>query len=415
MRRRNGVGSQQLQDVTEKFRRGEMKLLRTMEEEGLISEKERGGLAEKIDRSVAQKRSSEVLATAHNIHNRLIRALQSGKEAGEKRAPVELDVLAELSRLIQTVGEREQVLERILDLIGQGVPYENGTLFIVSRATGRLVPAIVRGRHVDLIGAVQFDHGFGFSSWVAKQKKPILLNDLHAGARAGGSEIGSFLSVPMVIQGELIGVLNLAHSTNGAFNEDHLRLLTLIASQAAALLQRVVMFEELARLAITDDLTGLYNRRHFLERLNDEMRRGERYGLRFSILFLDIDNFKLINDTYGHALGDRILNDLGKVLRKWGRSSDLIARYGGEEFVVLLPMTEGPAAEKAADRLRTMVVDHSFPRRKRLTVSLGVAAYPGDGQSPEELLQCADGALYLAKKQGRNRTVWSGAAAAAKA
>jgi diguanylate cyclase (GGDEF)-like protein len=379
-----------------------------MEEEGLISEKERTGLTETIDRSVAQKRSSEVLSTAHSIHNRLIRALQSAKDDGAGRAPVELDVLGELSRLIQTTADREKVLERMLDLIAQGVPYENGTLFILSRATGRLAPCVVRGRHVDLIGSVQFDHGFGFSSWVAKEKKPILLNDLRAGSRSGGDEIGSFLSVPMVIQGELIGVLNLAHSANGAFQEEHLRLLTLIASQAAALLQRVVMFEELARLAITDDLTGLCNRRHFLERLSDELRRGERYGLRFSLLFLDIDNFKVINDTYGHTLGDRILADLGKVLRKWGRSSDLIARYGGEEFVAILPMTDGVQAERAAERLRAMVAERSFPRRKRLTVSLGVASYPADGRSAEDLLQRADGALYQAKRQGRNRTVSSG-------
>jgi len=407
MRRRNGIGSQQLQDVTEKFRRGEQKLLRILEEEGLLTEKERTGLAERVDRSVAQKRSSEVLSTAHNIHNRLIRALQADKDAGERRQPVELDVLSELSRLIQAPADRERVLAQILDLIAQGIPYENGTLFVANRATGQLTPSVVRGGHVDLIGAVHFDHGFGFSSWVAKQKKPILLTDLHASRRDGRPDIGSFLSVPMVVQGELIGVLNLSHTANGAFTEDHLRLLTLIAAQAAAILQRVLMYEELARLAITDELTGLYNRRHFQERLADEIRRAQRYGLVFSLLYLDLDHFKAVNDTYGHALGDRILADLARVLRKWGRSSDLIARHGGEEFAVLLPMTDAAAAVLAAERLRTMVADHSFPRRKRLTVSLGIASFPADGQTPEDLLKRADAALYTAKKLGRNRTVAS--------
>ena len=215
----------------------------------------------------------------------------------------------------------------------------------------------------------------------------------------------------MVVQGELIGVLNLSHPANNAFTEEHLRLLTLIAAQAAAILQRVLMYEEMARLAITDELTGLYNRRHLLERLADEVRRGQRYGCGFSILFIDIDHFKAINDGYGHALGDRILAEMGRVLRRWARSSDLIGRYGGEEFVALLPMTDATAAERAADRLRTAVGEHSFARRKRLTVSLGIASYPADGQSPEDLLKRADAALYQAKKQGRNRTVVSGAAA----
>ena len=411
MRRRNGNGSQQLQDVTDKFRRGELKLIRVLEEEGLITEKERSSIAEKVDRAVAQKRSSEVLATAHTIHNRLIKALQGSKNGTEKRQPVELDVLTELSRLIQASTERERVLDQILDLIAQGIPYENGTLFVFNRETEQLVPTAVRGQHVDLIRGVHFDLGFGFSSWVAKQKKPILLNDLHSGGREQRPDIGSFLSVPMVVQGELIGVLNLSHPANNAFTEEHLRLLTLIAAQAAAILQRVLMYEEMARLAITDELTGLYNRRHLLERLADEVRRGQRYGCGFSILFIDIDHFKAINDGYGHALGDRILAEMGRVLRRWARSSDLIGRYGGEEFVALLPMTDATAAERAADRLRTAVGEHSFARRKRLTVSLGIASYPADGQSPEDLLKRADAALYQAKKQGRNRTVVSGAAA----
>jgi diguanylate cyclase (GGDEF)-like protein len=412
MRRRNGNGTQQLQDVTEKFRRGELKLIRIMEEEGLITERERTGLADRVERAVTQKRSSEVLATAHSIHNRLIRTLQTAKTAGEKTGPPpELEVLGEMSRLIQSNVGRDRLFEQILDLIGQGIPYENGTIFMLNRATGQLAPAGVRGAHVDLIGGVHFDLGFGFSSWVAKQKKPILLNDLHSSRRDARPDIGSFLSVPMVVQGELIGVLNLAHPSNAAFNDDHLRLLTLIASQAAAILQRVLMYEEMARLAVTDDLTALYNRRHFHDRLAEEIRRGQRYSCCFSVLYVDIDNFKVINDTWGHALGDRILADLGKVLKKWGRSSDLVARIGGEEFAALLPMTDAAAATRAADRLREMVADHSFPRRKRLTVSLGIASFPGDGQTAEDLLKKADAALYTAKKLGRNRTVASGAAA----
>jgi diguanylate cyclase (GGDEF)-like protein len=266
------------------------------------------------------------------------------------------------------------------------------------------VPAAQRGRHVDLIPGVRFDHGEGFSGWVAKQKHPILLAELHRGRRPDDSVVGSFMSVPMVVQGELIGVLNLSHARTKAFHEDHLRLLTLIGGQAAGTIQRLLLYEEMRRLAITDDLTGLCNRRHFLERLQGEIDRARRYAVPFGLLFIDIDNFKDLNDSFGHQVGDRVLAELGTVLKHWARSSDLVARYGGEEFVVLLPMADKARSQIAAERLRTLIQRHTFYRRKKLTVSVGVAGFPTDGDSTERLLGCVDEALYMAKNTGRNRT-----------
>jgi diguanylate cyclase (GGDEF)-like protein len=206
------------------------------------------------------------------------------------------------------------------------------------------------------------------------------------------------------VQGELIGVLNISHPRPKAFNEDGLRLLTLIAGQAAATIQRLLLYEDMRRLAITDDLTGVCNRRHFLERLQNEIDRARRYTLPFSLLFIDIDNFKELNDSFGHQLGDRMLTELGSILKHWARSSDLVARYGGEEFVVLLPMTDKARGLIAAERLRARIERHTFYRRKKLTVSVGVAAFPGDGDSVERLLGCVDEALYMAKNTGRNRS-----------
>jgi diguanylate cyclase (GGDEF)-like protein len=182
-------------------------------------------------------------------------------------------------------------------------------------------------------------------------------------------------------------------------------MLILIAGQSAAVIQRLLMYEEMARLAITDDLTSLCNRRHFLDRLKAEIDRARRYEQTFSVAMLDIDNFKVVNDTYGHGLGDRILADMGRLLRKSARSSDLAARYGGEEFVIMMPMTGGLAAQMAGDRLREAVASHTFPRRKKLTVSVGLATYPEDGASAEELLHRADATLYEAKRSGRNCVV----------
>ncbi len=403
MRRRNGAGSKQLIDATEKFRKTQLRLIEVMSEQNLLSPKEARSLASGIEKAAAQKRSSDVLAAAVPLLKKVMRALKKETFAEAARQDSELEILFEVSRMIQTTLDREEALSKLLDLIKQAIPYESATLFLWDRTRGTLVPTVRRGSFVDLIGGVRFDYGSGFSGWVAKHKKPVLLAELHRGRRPDNSEVGSFMSVPLVVQGELVGVLNVSHPKPRAFTEDHLRLLTLIAGQAAATLQRILLYEEMRRLATTDDLTTVYNRRHFLERLQNEIDRARRYGLVFSVMFLDIDNFKDLNDSYGHQVGDRVLAELGSILKHWARSSDIVARYGGEEFVVLLPMTEKPKALIAAERLRSKIQHHTFYRRKKLTVSVGVASFPEDGEEVDLLLGHVDEALYMAKKTGRNR------------
>jgi diguanylate cyclase (GGDEF)-like protein len=406
MARRNGQGPGQLQSVTERFRKGEQRLLRILEEEGLITTREREGLIDQITQAASQKRTTEVLDAAHTVHNKIIQVLRRGKVPSEQRERTELEVLYEINRLTQTCDQREPLFERLFALIQQVIQFENGTLFLVNRESKRLVIAGSHGDPVDLIGGVKFDFGFGFSSWVAKMRKPILLTELHRTRQPGcGAQVGSFLSVPLIVQNELIGVLNLSHPKTKSFAEEHLRILVLIAGQAASVIQRLLMYEEMERLAITDDLTGLWNRRHFLQHLQAECDRARRYDQPFSIAMIDIDHFKDVNDTLGHDIGDKILGEIGHLLRTGARSSDLPARYGGEEFAVLMPMTDEGRAYQAGERLRRMVADHVFPRRRKLSVSVGVASFPGCASNPQDLLKRADMALYEAKKGGRNRTV----------
>ncbi len=404
MRRRNGAGSRQLADATEKFRRAQLKLVKLMHERQLVTDKEATTLGTHIERAASQKRSSDVLAAGLLVNQKVMNVLGRDGSDETARQDSELEILFEVSRMIQTTLSKDEVLEKLLDLIQQAIPYQNATAFLWSERHSHLVPAAQRGHQVDLIHGVRFDHGLGFSGWVAKQKRPMLLSELHCGRRSDDSVIGSFMSVPLVVQGELIGVLNVSHPRPKTFHEDHLRLLTLIGGQAAATIQRLLLYEEMRRLAITDDLTNLCNRRHFLERLQSELDRARRYAVPFSLMFLDIDNFKELNDSFGHQVGDRVLAELGAILKHWARSSDLVARYGGEEFVVLLPMTEKPRALLAAERLRTRIQRHTFYRRKKLTVSAGVAGFPMDGDTVDRLLGCVDEALYMAKKTGRNRT-----------
>jgi len=169
--------------------------------------------------------------------------------------------------------------------------------------------------------------------------------------------------------------------------------------------------EDLERLTITDPLTGLYNRRFFQPRLDVEIERAKRYGRVSSLVMLDVDNFKEINDQRGHQFGDRVLAEVGKILKGNVRASDIVCRYGGEEFAVLLPETPLEQAGLAAEKLRTCLKEGFQEGRDpvALTVSLGVASYPSPGVADgNDLVRRADAALYEAKGRGRDRVEGAG-------
>ncbi|PYO77862.1 MAG: diguanylate cyclase [Gemmatimonadetes bacterium] len=161
---------------------------------------------------------------------------------------------------------------------------------------------------------------------------------------------------------------------------------------------------ELERLSITDDLTGLFNRRYLMDMLALEIRRSRRMNHPFAVLMADVDNFKPYNDAHGHLEGDKALARIGAILRDTSRDVDCAARYGGEEFVVLMPETEMKGAVEMAERIRARLADDAVIGKK-LTISLGVAQFPADGETPEALLARADAALYQAKRDGRDRIV----------
>jgi diguanylate cyclase (GGDEF)-like protein len=165
-------------------------------------------------------------------------------------------------------------------------------------------------------------------------------------------------------------------------------------------------------LSVQDGLTGLFNYREFHRRLTEEVQRSRRYGRPFSLLILDIDDFKAVNDTYGHLAGDETLRALAALIRREVRPVDEVARYGGEEFAILLPETSGPGAFAMAERIRDIIATHPLPiaaeRTVALTVSIGTATYPEDADAEERLIAAADHALYTAKNGGRNRVCRGG-------
>ena len=232
--------------------------------------------------------------------------------------------------------------------------------------------------------------------------------------RAG---IMSLLVLPIVRQDAHVGTLILrAARRHGAFTLREISFFQIVTEAAANALERAHLFESiqvanerLEQLAITDSLTGIYNRRYFHERFEHEFERAVRYGLPFSCVIFDIDDFKQVNDTYGHLIGDEVLKEVAQCMISCTRRVDILARYGGEEFVILLPQTDLEGASIEAERIRSVFEKHAFseiPETRKVTISVGVATLDSSAMKvSNDLLNAADMALYEAKNSGKNRVV----------
>lgn len=260
----------------------------------------------------------------------------------------------------------------------------------------------------------------GIGAWVVKERKALCIPDLRKATQfdfgvKNDPGIRSWLGVPIVIYDEVVGVLSVQSRERGAFGADQQRLLEAIGAQAAVAIQNSRLYE----LATVDGLTGLYVRRYFDSRLKEELERSRRFGAPFSLVLLDIDDFKKLNDTYGHAMGDRMLREVASVMRRNMRGVDIAARFGGEEFAFILPRTAIVDAHAMAERIRADVAETRVPHDNkvlRVTASLGVACYPESGEGDAaEVLKRADVALYRAKATGKNRVelYWAETAGAA--
>jgi diguanylate cyclase (GGDEF)-like protein len=192
------------------------------------------------------------------------------------------------------------------------------------------------------------------------------------------------------------------------FTGDDARLLTILADLTAASAENARLYQWTQELSITDGLTRLYLRRFFNQRLEEEIRRFQEFHTPFSLIILDLDHFKRINDRLGHVGGDQVLMQISELLRQEARVTDILCRYGGEEFALLLPYTPSVSAMIMAERIRLHVAQRSFPvlqEHLTMTVSIGVAGCPEHAQSAESVIAAADQALYLAKREGRNRAI----------
>jgi diguanylate cyclase (GGDEF)-like protein len=224
----------------------------------------------------------------------------------------------------------------------------------------------------------------------------------------GDHDEKTHLGIPLIQGGNVLGALAVRANPVDAYATDQIRLVETIANQASVAMDNARMFEEVQHLAVTDSLTGLYNRRYFFPYAENEIERARRYQKRLSIIMMDIDHFKKVNDRFGHMAGDRALKMVAQTCLAELRKVDVMCRFGGEEFLILLPETSKSKAALAARRIRDAVASARIlvdDGEIALTVSIGVAELDENHSDLDALIQAADKALYQAKEAGRNQVM----------
>lgn len=217
----------------------------------------------------------------------------------------------------------------------------------------------------------------------------------------------SYLTLPIALEGEILGCISINSDQPNAFDAQDLQFFSVIGYQMTATIEHLQRLSSVKNLAIYDTLTGLYNRRYFDEKFGTEAQQAFVNKTSLSLVLIDIDHFKKVNDTFGHPEGDKILRGVASLLKNSVRKKDTVARYGGEEFILILPEANLEAASMIAERIRKLVENTSFDignAHLNATISLGISSFPSHrARSKEELLKMADLALYRAKGEGRNR------------
>jgi diguanylate cyclase (GGDEF)-like protein len=257
----------------------------------------------------------------------------------------------------------------------------------------------------------------GLTYTVATQKRMIIVEDMQKHpiySNAPKDWKGSIIGIPLMMGSRVVGVMNLARHTPGSFTEMEIRLLSLLADQAAIAILNARLHEAVSHQARSDSLTGLPNRRALDERLDEEIHRAKRSGVSFSVVMMDLDGFKVINDTLGHEVGDEVLSTIALSFQKALRATDFLARYGGDEMTLILPDTDWPqvltVTDKIQEELRQLIFELPNNEKFSLGVTGGVAVYPRHSREPAGLLRAADEALYSAKRHKRGQFIQGRAA-----
>jgi diguanylate cyclase (GGDEF)-like protein len=294
------------------------------------------------------------------------------------------------------------------------VPFSCAALFLYDEETEMLRCRFATGTDADIIQQISVRPGEGLTGWVARNRRPLVNARPSADLEAAGlgetttTTLQSALVCPLLFSERFIGTLSVYHVDSAFYRDDHRRLLDRVSEQAAAVINNSILFEQTQSDSLTDPLTGLPNTRFLFMHLTRELARAERLKSEVSLMVMDLDSFKEINDSHGHHVGDRALCEVARVLRAAIRPYDICVRYAGDEFIVVLSGCGADEAEQKRQELQKGIDDVYFEARpgKRLPIgiSVGTAVFPQDGESYEALLATADSRMYQ-DKAGRKRRV----------
>ncbi len=324
-----------------------------------------------------------------------------------------LAILTDIVKTANSILEPRKVIEVVVERIRELIPSEAWSLLMVDEEKQELVFEAALGAKGRDVSAFRLKMGEGVAGWVAQTGEPAIVNNAARDPRFTSKvdtrtqfRTRSILCAPLISRGRTIGVLEIINKLGGRFTRADLALVLMLVEPCAIAIENAILFQRTEQLTITDDLTRLFNSRYLNLYLGREIKRCKRHGIPLSVIFLDLDGFKGINDQYGHLAGSGTLTEVGAILAEGVRESDILARYGGDEFVAVLPETPASGALVIAERLRRSIEEHRFLEAQgisaRISASFGIATYPDHALSPEGLIQKADQAMYRVKEREKN-------------
>jgi len=320
----------------------------------------------------------------------------------------------DIAKALTSTLQLDQVLKTIMEKVNELMSPDTWSLLLVDADTNELYFQVATGVAAEKLKDVRVRVGEGIAGWVAQTGEAAIVPDVKADPRFSGQVdkvtnmlTHSVICVPIRTKDRVLGVIEIINYVGKRdFGQEDLGLLQAMADYAAIALENAIHVKRIHELTITDDVTSLYNARHLNFVLETEIYRSNRYHYEFSLIFIDLDHFKEVNDTHGHLVGSKLLREIAEVVRGSLRLIDYAFRYGGDEFVVLLPQTGKESATVVARRLHQRLNEARFIEDQNLnlhvTASLGLACFPVDANNKAELVRLADEAMYLVKNTSRN-------------
>jgi len=326
----------------------------------------------------------------------------------------QVDMIADIGQALTSTFDMNEVFNLIMKNMTKLFELENWSLLLVDDESGELYFEVAIDHENKNIDGLRFKSEEGVAGWVLKEKKTLIIEDVSQDDRFTGhiDKVTSFktksiVAVPLIFRDKTIGVLELVNCKDPEkIKGTQLKLLTLLADFAAIAISNAKHYQYVNMLTITDDLTGLNNARHLHHILDEEIIRSWEEGAPLTLIFLDIDHLKRVNDVHGHLAGSEVISEFGREIKALLRSQDYGARYGGDEFVVILPNTTKIEAIGIAHTLRDNIIKKQFlgsmGLRLHITASFGVATFPDDADSKDAIIKMADDMMYKVKHTTRD-------------